>query len=96
MKLQDKNTIVTGGASGFGAGIVARFLEEGANVTIVDFDETAALAYMESLSRTVFILSMQIWRTVKVLQSFLIVCRLVGRDLMCSSTTPVQHIFPPY
>ena len=49
MKLQDKNTIVTGGASGFGAGIVARFLEEGANVTIVDFDETAALAYMESL-----------------------------------------------
>ena len=49
MKLQNKNTIVTGGASGFGAGIVARFLEEGANVTIVDFDETAALAYMESL-----------------------------------------------
>ena len=49
MKLQDKNTIVTGGASGFGAGIVARFLEEGANVTIVDFDQTAALAYMQSL-----------------------------------------------
>jgi 3-oxoacyl-[acyl-carrier protein] reductase len=43
VKLQDKNTIVTGGASGFGAGIVARFLEEGANVTIVDFDENGSV-----------------------------------------------------
>ena len=49
MKLQDKITVVTGGASGFGAGVVARFLEEGANVIIVDFDETTALAYIESL-----------------------------------------------
>ena len=48
MKLQDKITVVTGGASGFGAGVVARFLEEGANVIIVDFDETTALAYIES------------------------------------------------
>ena len=49
MKLQHKNVVVTGGASGFGAGIVSRFLDEGANVTIVDFDETAAMAYIQSL-----------------------------------------------
>ncbi len=49
MKLLGKNAIVTGGASGFGAGIVARFLAEGANVAIVDFNESAALEFVDSL-----------------------------------------------
>lgn len=42
MRLTGKTAIVTGGASGFGAGIVRRFLQEGARVMIADIDADAA------------------------------------------------------
>ncbi len=42
MRLTGKTAIVTGGASGFGAGIVRRFLQEGAKVMIADINGTAA------------------------------------------------------
>ena len=49
MKLQGKTAIVTGGASGFGEGIVRRFAEEGARVIIADRNEAAAQALAEDL-----------------------------------------------
>ncbi|MFV1464537.1 MULTISPECIES: SDR family oxidoreductase [unclassified Phaeobacter] len=42
MRLAGKCTIVTGGASGFGAGIVTKFLQEGARVMIADINADAA------------------------------------------------------
>ena len=39
MKLNSKNTIVTGAASGIGRGIAQRFAQEGANVVCADLDE---------------------------------------------------------
>lgn len=42
MKLKSKVAVVTGGAQGFGLGIVERFLEEGASVMIVDVKGEAA------------------------------------------------------
>jgi 3-oxoacyl-[acyl-carrier protein] reductase len=42
MKLKDKVAIVTGGGSGFGEGIVRKFVEEGARVVVVDRDGPAA------------------------------------------------------
>ncbi|HKD47753.1 MAG TPA: glucose 1-dehydrogenase [Rhizomicrobium sp.] len=42
-RLQSKVAIVTGGASGFGEGIVRRFAQEGAFVAIADLNEGAAL-----------------------------------------------------
>lgn len=42
MRLTGKTAIVTGGASGFGAGIVRRFLQEGAKVMIADINGEAA------------------------------------------------------
>lgn len=39
MRLNDKIAIVTGGASGFGAGIVRKFVVEGAKVIIADFNK---------------------------------------------------------
>ena len=42
MRLKDKVVIVTGGASGFGRGIVEKFIEEGAKVVIADVNYEAA------------------------------------------------------
>ena len=42
MRLKGKTAIVTGGASGFGEGIVRKFLDEGARVVIADINLDAA------------------------------------------------------
>ncbi|MDF1610408.1 glucose 1-dehydrogenase [Hoeflea sp. YIM 152468] len=42
MRLEGKTALVTGGASGFGAGIVRKFLSEGARVAIADINADAA------------------------------------------------------
>jgi 3-oxoacyl-[acyl-carrier protein] reductase len=42
MRLEGKTAIITGGASGFGAGIVQKFLDEGARVMIADINGDAA------------------------------------------------------
>lgn len=44
MRLEGKSAIVTGGASGFGAGIVKKFIDEGARVMIADINADAAAA----------------------------------------------------
>ena len=41
-RLAGKTAIVTGGASGFGEGIVKKFISEGANVMIADVNDAAA------------------------------------------------------
>lgn len=40
-KLSGKVAVVTGGAGGFGKGIVQKFKQEGAEVIIADFEEEA-------------------------------------------------------
>lgn len=42
MRLQDKIAMVTGGGSGFGAGIARKFAAEGAQVVVADINEAAA------------------------------------------------------
>ena len=49
MRLKDKTAIVTGGASGFGAGIARKFIAEGAHVMIADLNGEAAHAVAEEL-----------------------------------------------
>jgi len=44
MRLQGKTAIVTGGAQGFGAGIVRKFVSEGARVMIADINGEGAAA----------------------------------------------------
>lgn len=49
-RLQGKTAIVTGGASGFGKGIAAKFAAEGANVIITDLSEEQGQAVASELS----------------------------------------------
>ncbi|WP_312147970.1 glucose 1-dehydrogenase [Brevundimonas sp.] len=48
-RLEGKRAIVTGGASGFGAGIARRFAEEGARVIVADLNGEAARALATTL-----------------------------------------------
>lgn len=49
MRLQDKRIIVTGAASGFGAGMARRFVEEGARVLVADINAEGAEALAREL-----------------------------------------------
>ncbi len=49
MRLKGKTAIVTGGASGFGAGMVRKFIAEGARVMIADINRDAADALAAEL-----------------------------------------------
>ena len=49
MRLEGKTAIVTGGASGFGAGIVRKFVAEGARVLIGDIDGDGAQAMAKDI-----------------------------------------------
>ena len=48
-RLESKTAVVTGGASGFGAGIVTKFIEEGANVVVVDVNAEVGEEFVRSL-----------------------------------------------
>ena len=49
MRLAGKTAIVTGGGSGFGAGIVRRFAAEGARVLVADINGAAAAAVAQEI-----------------------------------------------
>jgi 3-oxoacyl-[acyl-carrier protein] reductase len=49
MRLSGKTAIVTGGASGFGAGIVRKFADEGARVLVVDINADGAASMAEEV-----------------------------------------------
>jgi 3-oxoacyl-[acyl-carrier protein] reductase len=60
MRLQGKTALVTGGASGFGAGIVRKFVAEGARVAIADINAGAAEAFASELGDQVFAVSVDV------------------------------------
>ncbi|MBI3154660.1 MAG: glucose 1-dehydrogenase [Burkholderiales bacterium] len=60
MRLKDKVAIVTGGASGFGAGIVRRFVAEGARVLVADLNGQAAQALAAELGGAAFALGVDV------------------------------------
>jgi 3-oxoacyl-[acyl-carrier protein] reductase len=63
MRLNEKTAIVTGGASGFGAGIVRKFLTEGARVMIADINVAAAEALADELGERAVVQTVDVART---------------------------------
>lgn len=60
MMLEGKTAIVTGGASGFGEGIVRRFVAEGARVVVADINGDAAEALANELGDTAIMVAADI------------------------------------
>jgi NAD(P)-dependent dehydrogenase (short-subunit alcohol dehydrogenase family) len=48
-RMQDKVVVITGGSGGIGKATAARFLEEGASVTLVDIDQASLDATRDAL-----------------------------------------------
>ena len=60
MRLSGKTAIVTGGASGIGAGIVRRFVAEGARVAIADLNAAAGAALAAELGAAALSLAVDV------------------------------------
>ncbi|WP_461434103.1 SDR family NAD(P)-dependent oxidoreductase, partial [Hoeflea alexandrii] len=66
MRLEGKTALVTGGASGFGAGIVRKFLAEGARVAIADINAEAANDFAAGLGDQAFAVAVDVSRNESV------------------------------
>ena len=60
MRLEGKTALVTGGASGFGAGIVRKFLAEGARVAVADINADAANDFAAGLGDKAFAVAVDV------------------------------------
>jgi 3-oxoacyl-[acyl-carrier protein] reductase len=66
VRLQGKNAIVTGGASGIGAGIVRRFIAEGARVAIADLNGNGAAELAAELGGAAVAITADVTRAASV------------------------------
>lgn len=66
MRLKDKVAIVTGGGSGFGAGIVRKFAAEGARVLVADINLDAARAVAAGVGATALALRVDVTQAADV------------------------------
>jgi 3-oxoacyl-[acyl-carrier protein] reductase len=90
-RLLDKRAIVTGGASGFGAGIARRFIEEGAKVLIVDLNGDAARALATELGPNCSSYALDISDTKQVQDMANSACRQFGHLDILVNNAGVGH-----
>ena len=67
MRLKDKTAIVTGGASGFGAGIARKFAAEGARVMLADLNKDMAEDLANELGESVCVQQVDVSKDASVL-----------------------------
>lgn len=79
MRLKDKTALVTGGASGIGAGICKKFIAEGARVVLADVNGDAAETMAQSLGSSATALQMDVSSNTSVEQG--------ARDVLDAVTT---------
>ena len=66
MRFDNKVVIVTGGASGFGKGIVEKFITEGAKVLIADINYESARDYSNNLGKNAIALKVDVSKALDV------------------------------
>ncbi len=99
MRLSGKTAIVTGGASGFGAGIVAKFVAEGARVMIADINAAAADTLAHDLGSHAIACGVDISRsdsvaamTARALETFVRVDILVNNAGVTHYPMPMEEV----
>ena len=86
MRLEGKTALVTGGASGFGAGIVRKFLAEGARVAIADINADAAEAFASEFGDQAFAVKVDVSRNDSVAaMAKTVLDRLSGLDILVNN-----------
>ena len=93
--LSGKRVLVTGGASGIGAAIVARFLEEGARVAVIDRDAAGGRALKQKHPGVADVLAADVSDAAAVARAFDELDRLLGGlDVAISNAgISVRHDF---
>ena len=66
MRFENKVAIVTGGASGFGKGIVERYIKEGAKVLIADIDIESSDELAGKLGNNAVALKVDVTKTLDI------------------------------
>ena len=95
MRLQGKTAIVTGGASGFGAGIVRKFIEEGARVLIADLNGDAAQAHARELGPQALAMAVDVSRDDEVANLVKSALHSFGRVDVLVNNAGVGHLPQP-
>ena len=93
--LKDKGVLVTGGASGIGAATAARFLEEGAQVVVLDRDSKARERITRELPKLAGVVSADVSKLIEVQAAFAEAVRMMGKvDVLINNAgISVRHKF---
>ena len=92
MRLEGKTALVTGGASGFGAGITRKFLAEGARVAIADINMGAAEDFASGLGDRAFAVSVDVSRNDSVAAMASIVLGRFGHLDILVNNAGITHL----
>ncbi len=95
MRLKGKTAIVTGGASGFGKGIVTAFLREGAQVMIADINGAAAAALAAELGDRALAQTVDVSRRDSVNEMAAAALRAFGHLDILVNNAGVTHLPTP-
>src|SRR5579883_1459932 len=93
--LLNKRILITGGASGIGAATAARFLEEGAQVVVLDRDEQGRAAIQKQLPKLAGTVAADVANLAQVQAAFAEAVRLMGavEVLINNAGISIRHNF---
>lgn len=95
MRLKEKIAIVTGGASGFGAGITRKFHEEGAHVVIADINGAAAQDYAKTFDERAIAIEVDVASSVSVQKMTEQLIERFGRIDILVNNAGITHLPTP-